>query len=469
MKFIPTPNQMEMIRHGLDHPVGLWFVEMGLSKTAARLAVWDELFTNGKLKGVLLVAPLRVATITWPNEIKKWDEFRWMRVANLRTPEGIESWYKGDSEIYIINYDQLDKFAENHIRGVRREKLPVDEVFFDEIDNAKSTSSKRIKRFRAATRRRGKDGKTRRIFPRWFGQTGTPVGNNRVNLFSQVRLVDDGKRFGESFTAWRDYHFRPANYGSRFPKWILEPGHDEVLENAIADIALVQTVEEWGDWEQPAFQEIPVTLPGDVRQQYHQLETQYLADLEDGSIVTAEFDGVMPNKLLQMCSGNIYVKDDEFAERRTVKVHDAKIEALVDLQRRLEGEPLLVGCAYQHEKKIIMDALDGCVEFKDELEPSWNAGKVKAMVAHPKSIGHGLNLQYGGSNVVWFTRPWSPDLYEQFNARLARRGQTKDVTVWSLVVQESIDQALSRSLASKQEDQRTFKKVLQRIRAERAM
>jgi len=464
MKFTPKPNQVELIKHGLQHPIDFWVVDMGLSKTAAQLAIWDQLFVQGELKGVLVVAPLHVATMTWPNEVEKWDDFRWMRVANLRTKEGVETWYKGDAEIYCINYEMLAKFAEKHIKGVKRKDLPVDEVFFDELDNAKSLSLKRINAFRRLTRRKSGKG-VQRLFPRWRGQTGTPIGTNRIGLFSQIRLLDDGERWGNSFTAWRDQHFKPHNYFSDFPKWELIPGMETKLEEDIADITIVQTFEDWGDWHEPIIREIPVTLPEKVKADYLKLETEYLAELDGGDIVTADFEGVMPNKLLQMCSGNIYVKDDEFSPKRVVHLHKEKINALVKLQRDLWGQPLLIACNYRHEKETIKGALKGCIEFDKNKMTDWNMGKIPAMVAHPKSIGHGLNLQYGGSNVVWFTRPWNPDLYDQLNARLARRGQEEQVVVWNIVAQDTIDTVLTENLRAKQQDQSTFKRNLQRLRA----
>lgn len=464
MKFIPKPNQVELIRHGLENPINLWMVEMGLSKTAARLEIWNTLFTNGELKGVLVVAPLYVATMTWANEVEKWDDFRWMRVANLRTKEGIEAWHNQGAEIYCINYEMLGKFADKHIRGMPRNRLPVNEVHFDEIDNAKSPSSKRINQFRAATRRKGRDGKTERLFPRWTGQTGTPIGTNRIGLFAQVRLLDDGQRWGTGYTRWRDQHFRPENYRSDFPKWVLLPGMEGKLEQDIADFTIVQTSKEWGDWETPTYKEIPVEIPENVRKQYKQLEREYLAELDDGWEVIANFEGVMPNKLLQMCSGNIYVRDSEDAERQVVRLHDEKIKALKKLQKDLQGQPLLIATAYQHEKQVILQEIEGAVEFSKHIMPKWNRGEIPAMVAHPKSIGHGLNLQEGGSNVVWFTRPWNPDLFDQFNARLARRGQTEKVTVWSIICQDSIDVVLTENLRAKQADQSKFKENLKKLR-----
>lgn len=465
MKFDPKPNQVELIEHGIKSPLGVWFAEMGLSKTAARLAVWDHLFATGDLKGVLLVGPLRVVTMTWVNEIQKWDQFRWMKIANLRTEEGIKQWEEGSAQVYAINYDMLVKFATNHIKGRPIKDLPVNEVFFDELDKAKGHDSKRINQFRKLTRRKNaKTGEVFRIFPRWFGQTGTPIGNNRTGLFSQIRLIDDGERFGLSFMAWRDTHFEPENWRSDFPKWKLRKGHEEVLEEAISDIAVVQTKKEFGDWDDPVVKDLPVTLPKEVKQQYLDLETSYLTGVGDGSVVTADFEGVLPNKLLQMCSGNVYVQEDEFSPREVVHLHDEKINALKKLQKDLWGQPLLIGCSYVFEKELIKEALVDCHEFSDELEQPWNEGKVRAIVAHPLSIGHGLNLQHGGKNVVWFTRPWSPELYAQFNARLARRGQDEEVTVWRIITQDTIDEVLTESLRAKQNDQRKFMDNLRRMR-----
>lgn len=462
MKFRPKPNQLEAIRHGIQRPIRAWFIEMGLGKTAACLAVWEHMFAEGVLKGVLVVAPLRVATLTWPNEVEKWEDFRWMRVANLRTKEGMKAWEDGTAEIYCINYEMLAKFAAAYIKGTPTKQLPVNEVFFDEIDNAKGHGSKRINEFRRLTRRKF-GGKVQRIFPRWGGMTGTPIANDRTDIFAQIRLLDDGERYGTAFTSWRETHFEVVNPFSDWPKFRIREGHKEILEEQIADIALVQRARDHQDWDPPQFEEIECSLPSKAFATYQTLEKELLAELDNGAEVAAVTAGVLAGKLLQMAGGAVYTQEHEDAPKEVQGVHDAKIEAAIQFQRDNPGEPLLVGYWFQHERDRLLKALDGAEVFTEDKLVAWNRGDIPVLLGHPKSMGHGLNMQDGGKTVLWFTRPWSPRLFDQYNARLARRGQCHTVRVVSLVCPSTIDVAVGEALRSKGDDQNAFMQTLQNL------
>lgn len=456
MKFVPKPHQAAAIKHGIEKPICAWFIEMGLGKTAARLAVWDHLFVDGSLKGVLVVAPLRVSVLTWPNEVEKWDNFRWMRVADLRTKAGKQAWLDGTADIYTINYESLPRFTREFIRGKKASELPVDEVFFDESDNAKNPGSKRINEFRKFGRPK---------FRRCGIQTGTPISNNRLDLFAQIRLLDEGKRFGTAFTRWRRQYFMPDNPHAEWPKFVLRDGSEELLEAKIADVTLVQFTKDHGDWIPPKVHDIPVTLPVEAKKTYKKVEKELLQTLEDGFEIIAPNAAALVTKLLQITSGAVYVQQGEDeTTRKPETLHTAKLDALEKIHTDNGGQPMLVACQYVHERQRILETIPGAEEFTNDRLDAWNRGEIPMIVAHPKSIGHGLNMQAGGNLICWFSLGYSRGLYDQFNARLARQGQELETQVFRLICPGTIDDAVAGALESKDQDQQAFLQTLKNIK-----
>ena len=462
MKFIPKPHQATAIRHGIEHPLSAWFIEMGLGKTAARLAVWDHLFCDGALKGVLVVAPLRVAVLTWPDEVEKWDDFRWMKVANLRTKEGKQAWREGTADIYVINYEALPRFTKEFIKGVKQSDLPANEVFFDESDNAKNPGSKRINGFR-------RDGRPK--FRRCGIQTGTPISNNRLDLFAQIRLLDQGERWkcpanptGKAFTRWRKQYFEAENPNADWPKYVPRDGSEELLESKISDITLVQFAKDHANWKAPKIHDVPVFFPVAVKRIYKKVEKELLETLEDGFEIIAPNAAALVTKLLQITSGAVYVQQGEdVSTRKAETIHTAKLDALRKLHEEHDRRPMLVSCQYVHERERILAEIPGSEEFTNDRLTAWNRGEIPMIVAHPKSIGHGLNMQDGGNLICWFSLSYSRGLFDQFNARLARQGQTLDTHIFRLMCPGTIDDAVAGALAFKGKDQGAFMQTLKNI------
>lgn len=456
MKFTPKPHQETAIAHGIKHPQSAWFVEMGLGKTAARLAVWDYLFADGSLRGVLVVAPLRVAVLTWPNEVEKWDNFKWMKCADLRTKAGKKAWDEGTADIYTINYEALPRFTRERLKGKNPCDLPVNEVFFDESDNAKNPSSKRINEFRKLGRPK---------FERCGIQTGTPISNNRLDLFAQIRLLDQGKRFGNAFGRWRDTYFMAENPYAEWPKFIPRPGAVDQLEEAISDITLTLLAKDHANWTPPATHDIKVVMPAAAKKIYNTVERELLETLQDGFEIIAPNSAALVTKLLQITSGAVYVQQGEDLDTRKVEqVHTAKIDALKKLHKANGCKPMLVSCQYVHERERILEAIDGAEEFSNDRMAAWNRGEIPMIVAHPKSIGHGLNMQDGGNLICWFSLSYSRGLYDQFNARLARQGQEKETQIFRLICPTTVDDAVVNALESKDKDQKAFMSTLKNIK-----
>lgn len=456
MQFNPLEHQDLAIDHLTPRNEALLFAGMGLGKTASCLSALDWLFIDGDCKGILVVAPLRVAVLTWPDEVEKWDNFQYMRVANLRTKAGKKAWAEGKAHIYCINYEALPRFVAENIKGKRASELPVDSVLFDEIDNAKNPGSKRIRDFRKFARPK---------FRRAWGMTGTPVSSNYLDLFAQVRLIDQGKLFGLVFGKWRHQYFEFDNPFSQYPKYVLREGSKGKLEKEISNLALVLRSEDWLKIPPVKYVDVPVSIPKEAKRIYNKVEKELLETLDSGLEIMAPNAAALVTKLLQINSGAVYVQEGDDVSTRTVEtIHTAKIDALKKLHKQHGNAPMLVACHYRHEIDRILEAIPGAELFQNDRLKAWNNREIPMLVAHPKSIGHGLNLQQGGNLLTWFSLGYNPRLYSQFNARLARQGQQHRTTVYRLMVHGSIDDAAASSLESKNNDESAFLKTLQNIK-----
>lgn len=447
MIFTPEPYQCLAIEHLLHNERAALFVSMGLGKTAATLEAYSQLMLSGVTVGALIVAPVRVCNLTWPDEIKKWSNYHWFKVANLRTEEGWQALLNRSAHLYLINYELLPKLMEKYLHG-RRGAFAFDTVIFDELTKAKNPDSKRIKMLSTYLHK----------VPRRWGLTGTPNPNSLLELFAQVRLLDDGARLGRSYAQFRDTYFTATDYhGYNFQ---LNPGADEKIYGRIADLALVLRSSDYLDIPDTILEDIEVPIPAKARKHYDQLQEELLTHLtEHGLDVVAPNAAVLAGKLLQVTGGAVYVEDiqDETITRKTIELHDAKLQALERLLKRLD-EPCLVICNYRHERERILKRIAGSVTFtgaRDEaaLLARWNSGAIKCLVADPRSIGHGLNMQAGGRVVIWFSLNWSRELYDQTNARLARRGQSKVPLIYRLLSPGTMDDAVAETLRTRMEGQ----------------
>jgi SNF2 family DNA or RNA helicase len=448
LKFAPLPHQEIAVPWLIERNKAALFAGMGLGKSSAVLSALEFLFGSGDCKGVLIVAPLRVSVLTWPHEVKKWIQFHKWRVFSLRTKAGLEAWHKGEGEIFTINYESLPKICETLLKGKKTTELPVDTVVFDELSNAKSPTSKRI---RAIRNHRFK-------FRRVWGLTGTPTPNGLLDVFSQIRLIDDGDRLGRSYHAFKSAHFEPVNPFSEYPKFKIREGQAGIIEKKISDIVLTLRSEDWLKIPPTTVEDVEVSLPPEVQKVYKKLEKELLVKLQEDFEVVAVNAAVLAGKLLQVTGGAVY---DE--SRRVEVLHDHKIKALKKLYEEQGRKPLLVAVNFKHETRRILEAIPEAEEWNETSLERWNRGEIPYLVAHPKSIGHGLNLQAGGCRIVWFTLSWSRELYDQMNARLARTGQTEETRVFRLLVPGTIDDAVAEALRGKGEGQSEFLATLKNL------
>lgn len=426
---------------------------MGKGKTSSTLTVINDLFLDGACRGALVVAPMRVANLTWPEEIELWDHVSWMRIANLRTHEGREAFMAGRAQIYTINYESLPKFVELAKRRIALHgKLPYDIEVWDESTFAKNPTGKRVQKFR-------RDLQGYRAERRW-ALTGTPAPNGLLDLFAQVRLLDDGQRLGTSFDAFKRRFFRQADFMGY--KWEAIEGAKETVEDIISDMTLTIEGGEFPFY----FEDVDLPLSSELQDAYRKFERECILELR-GAEITAASAAALVSKLLQFTSGALYDADkvSHFA-------HNTKMDALEKIARK--HDTLFVAVNFQHEQRRIRERFPHAEFFADattprkqeQLRDRWNAGEVRMLVAHPQSVGHGLNLQHGGHVMVWTTLNYNADTYRQMIARLARRGQRHDVKVYRLMCPDTVDEVVAEALELKIGEEHRLMKTLHMLEAQ---
>ncbi len=439
MKFIPHDYQKYAIEYIESHPISAVLLDMGLGKTAITLtALNDLLYDSYEITRVLVIAPLRVARNTWPQEIEKWDHLKDLRysVAVGTEKERLAAFDK-DAEIYIINRENVSWMVE-HV------PFEFDAVVVDELSSFKNWNSKRFKSLM----------QVRPLAKRVIGLTGTPSGNGLMDLFAEYKVLDMGKRLGRFISKYRLEYFMPdRTNGQVVYSYKPLPGAQERIFDKISDITISMKAEDHLKMPEIIYSECRVFMNPDEQEIYDNMCRDLTADL--GTVgVTAANAGVLSGKLLQMANGAVYADDG-----KTQFIHDRKLDALEDIIESMNGKPLLVTYWYRHDlerienrlraRKIEFDRLD-----TDESIARWNRGEIPVALMHPASAGHGLNLQSGGSAICWFGLTWSLELYQQAIARLYRQGQTAHtVVVQHIITDGTIDEDVMAALSEKKRTQ----------------
>ena len=420
-------------------------LDMGLGKTVITLtAINDLMYDYLEISKVLVIAPLRVADTTWPDECRVWEHLRHLRIAKiLGDVTNRKKALSENADIYVINREQVSWLV-----GIYGSKWPFDMVVIDESSSFKSPKSKRFKDLR----------KVRPFMKRIVELTGTPAPNGLLDLWSQIYLLDMGERLGKTISEYRRRYYTPGRgNGMVTYEWNLNEGDDEVIFKKIEDICVSMKSEDYLTLPEVVYNVIPVKLKANELKLYKQLEKDMVIDLQ-GQELVALSAGALSNKLLQMANGQVYTD-----ENKVLRIHKAKIEAMYDIIEANEHKNLLVMYWFNHD----LDQLKGAFPYARVLKDSqdirdWNEGRIRMLLMHPASAGHGINLQRGGHIVVWFGLTWSLELYQQANKRLHRSGQAKNVFIHHLVAQGTIDEEVMSALSSKDAGQR---KMLQAIKA----
>lgn len=443
MIFPSSEPQRLLTDHLLTHDHALGFVGVGIGKSGASLDALNQLFKAGECIGALVLAPMRVANLTWPMEVEKWDDFKWMKVANLRTQAGKRAFLLGKAQIYVCNFEGIPNLLKLiKIRESKNRGLPYDTLIVDESTKIKNPAAKRPQAYRATVPHKKHE--------RVWALTGTPAPNSLLDLFAQVRFVDDGKRLGRSFTLFRETYFKQTGYNGY--KWMALGDTKDQIEERIHDITLTLRSRDWLDIPETIVEDIDIPLTGTLEKEYKDFERELVMEIrETKAEITAANAAALVSKLLQFTSGAVYD-----SEKKWHRVHDLKLKKLGEIAKKTKGS-VLVACGFRHEQQRIRQAYPQARFFEDaknatsqkELLTAWNAGKIPMLVAHPKSIGHGLNLQHGGNTMVWFTLTYSREDYEQMIARLARRGQEDVTYVYRLMCPDTVDYAVATAIEEK--------------------
>lgn len=436
MKFIPHEYQAYAISHIESHKEAALFLDMGLGKTVITLTAINELaFDFFEVSKVLVIAPLRVARDTWPAEIQKWDHLKLLSysVAVGSVEERRKALWK-KALVYIINRENVDWL-------VNQSGLPFDYdmVVIDELSSFKSGKARR---FRSLL-------KVRPHVKRIVGLTGTPSGNGLMDLWAEFKLLDLGKRLGRFITRYRETFFLSDKRNQQIIfSYKPKPEAAKRIYGLISDMTISMKSVDFLDMPPLVTNVIPVELSEKERRQYELLKADMVLSLGDQEI-DAKNAAALSGKLLQMANGAVYDEEGE-----VISIHDRKLDALEDVIEGANGKPVLVAYWFRHDLERMKKRFTGLREIRSSEDiTDWNEGKIAVAAIHPASAGHGLNLQQGGSMLVWFGLTWSLELYQQTNARLWRQGQKNMVIIHHIVTKGTIDEQVMRALKRKDRTQ----------------
>lgn len=440
MKFIPHDYQKYVIEQILAKPKIAVFLEMGLGKTICTLSAIDYLMNDTlEINKVLVIAPLKVAKLTWEEEIQNFDEVGHLRISKIvgSASKRIAA-INTPSDIYIINRENT-AWLLNYFRAEKR--WPYQMLVIDESSSFKNRASQR---FKAAKVMAG-------VTPRIVELSGTPAPNGLMDLWSQIYLLDQGQRLGRTITSYRETYFEPDKRNrtvifSYKPK----PFGEETIYARIKDISMSMKAVDHIKMPERVDNVIRLVMPPAIKKLYDQMERDYLITLDEETIV-ARSAGVVTQKLLQMANGAVYNENHEY-----IRIHDLKLQALEEIVEENEGKPIMVLYNFNHDRDRLLEYFadrNPVILTTDEDKKKWDRREIGMLLAHPASMGHGLNLQAGGNIIVWFGLTYNLEQYLQANARLYRQGQKETVIIHHLVVETTEDENAMRRLAMKKATQ----------------
>lgn len=432
MKYNPHDYQRYAAEFIITHPISALLLDMGLGKTSITLtAINDLLFDSFEIHKVLVVAPLRVARDTWSAEIEKWEHLKNLQYSVvIGTAQERISALSTPADIYIINRENIQWLVEES-----RLPFDFDMAVIDELSSFKNHQSKRFRAFM----------KVRPKLKRIVGLTGTPAGNGLMDLFAEFKLLDMGERLGRLIGQYRNTYFQPdKRNGMVIYSYKPLPNAEQQIYDKISDITISMKAVDHLKMPELISSEYTVRLSEKEKEKYDRLKKDLILATEDNE-VTAANAASLSNKLSQMANGAVYSDDES-----VIQIHDRKLDALEDIIESMNGKPLLVAYWFKHDLERIKKRFDVREIKSSEDIYDWNSGKIPVALIHPASAGHGLNLQSGGSTLVWFGLTWSLELYQQTNARLWRQGQTADtVVIQHIIAKGTIDEQIMKALKTK--------------------
>ena len=453
--------QQKAVNFQCSHPHSMLWLDMGLGKTVITLTSLAHLLRTGFLRGVIIVAPIRVIRLVWRQEAVKWEQTKHLKFSMVTgTKDQRTRALLRPSDVYLINYENLGWLAETlQTYFVKKDRpLPFNGIIWDEISKMKNSSTNRVKAFRKIADK----------FDWTTGLTGTPASNGYKDLHGQFLVVDRGERLGTSKTAFRTRFYRKVGPYKEVPYEDTE----DTIKKLIGDITLEMSAEDYNPLPDLMVNNIEIEMPDDLRAKYDKMEREFFLQLDSGKEVEMFNQASLTNKCLQFANGAIYpVAGMPLWE----PVHDLKLEALEDILDEAQGSPVLCAYAYRSDAQRIMDKfkhLDpiNLTECKSEVSLTnamhrWKTGDCALMIGHPASMGHGIDgLQNNGHILVWYGLNWSLDLYEQFNARVRRQGQGVPVICHRILMQDTLDQAQALALDDKATTQAGLRNAVKQYR-----
>lgn len=429
MRYVPHEYQEYAKEFIVSRKVSALFLDCGLGKTVITLtAIWELLLDYFEIRRVLVIAPFRVSRDTWSRELEKWNHLSGIEMSLvLGSEKERRAALNKRVNVYVINRENVEWLVENY-------RWDFDMVVIDELSSFKSHKAKRFKALK----------KVRPVVKRIVGLTGTPAPNGLIDLWAEIGILDMGQRLGRFIGGYRERFFVPDKR-SREMVFSYKPreGAEETIYGLISDICISMKAVDYLEMPECIYNQVEVAMSDQEMKLYGQLEKDMLLPFADGDI-DAVNAAALSGKLMQMANGAVY------DENGNVKhIHDRKMEALEDLIEAANGKPVLIAYWYKHDLDRIKKRVDAVELDTAEDMQKWNAGEIPVAVIHPASAGHGLNLQAGGSTLIWFGLTWSLELYQQTNARLWRQGQKETVVIHHLVAKDTLDEKVMLALEKK--------------------
>lgn len=465
MSVIWTPKgyQKEAVKFLFHNPCSGLFLDPGLGKTSISLSAMKHLLKRGLIKGVLIIAPLRVVYTVWPEEIKKWRNFNGFtyKILHDKTKK-----LNGEdrANIYLINPEGLPWLEKTLLEMLKKgEPCPFDALWIDESTKFKNHKSKRFKILKNLSP----------LFARKHIMTGTPAPKGLLDLWAQMYILDKGELLGKSYYQYRLKYFRSTDWNQY--NWIPFETTPDKIHKLIAPKVLEMSSKDYLDLPDITYNTISVTLPDAAAVIYKQMEKEFFIST-DQSQATAPSAATAGIKCHQIANGRVYEDaegNEDLEHRKTIPIHTAKLDAVNDLTDELNGKPLLVGYHYKHDLEALIQLFGRDTPHigsgvsaaqTQKIINRWNAGKIKVLLGHPASMGHGLNLQAGGNDICWFSLTWNLEEYLQFNARIYRQGVSDGVRVHHIVAKNTIDEAMMMRLGERAKTQQDLRDALKSYR-----
>lgn len=456
--FTPRPYQDLILSHEIDIKRSNVWAGMGMGKTVATLTALEDLFMAGsETQPALVLAPLRVASSTWPDEAIKWNHLRNIDVQPIigTAKERMAAIKNTNASVFTINYDNLVWLVE-----IFGEHWPFGTIIADESTRLKSF------RLRKGGKRAAALAKVaHKHVHRWVNLTGTPSPNGLIDLWGQVWFVDQGQRLGRTYSAFTSRWFNniqfPGQQWSKLEPW---PFAQEQMQDALRDVTISLDAADWFDIEEPIHNFIKLELPTKARKQYQEMEKEMFLELEHEGIEALNA-AAKTVKCLQIASGAIYTDDS----KNWVELHDAKIQALESIISESGGMPILVAYHWKHDLERLLKAFPKGKNLDADPQTlrDWNAGKIPILFAHPASAGHGLNLQDGGNILVFFSHWWDLEQYQQIIERIGptrqiQAGYNRPVFIHHLIAAGTMDEVVMERRNSKREIQDLLLEAMKR-------